>query len=82
MNDVLALHLYQTGTLNLVDEMIHILCKKHIVHSSSGVRAYAFLHALPNKAMSQHNDKMPTPPDIEKEISIGSFGANLECYYL
>jgi hypothetical protein len=25
---------------------------------------------------------MPTPPDIEKATSIGSFGANLERYYL
>jgi hypothetical protein len=25
---------------------------------------------------------MPTPPDISKATSIGSFGANLESYYL
>jgi hypothetical protein len=37
---------------------------------------------LLKKAKRQLNDKMPTPPDIEKVTSIGSFGANLECYYL
>jgi hypothetical protein len=52
------------------------------LESSSGVRAYAFLHALLKKAKLQLNDKMPTPLDIEKSMSIGSFGANLERYYL
>jgi hypothetical protein len=46
------------------------------------VHAYAFLHALLQKAKRQLNDKMPTPRDIEKATSIGSFGANLERYYL
>jgi hypothetical protein len=82
MNDALALHLDQTGTLNLEDETIHILYQKHILDSSSGVRSYAFLHALLKNAKRQLNDKMPTPPDIEKSTSIGSFGANLKHYYL
>jgi hypothetical protein len=82
MNDALALRLDHTELLNLVDEMIHILYQKHILYSSSGVRTYAFLHALLKKAKRQLNDKMPTPPDIEKATSIGSFGTNLECYYL
>jgi hypothetical protein len=62
--------------------MIHFLYQKHILDSSSGVRAYAFMHALLKKPTLQINDKMPTPPDIEKATSIGSFGANLERYYL
>jgi hypothetical protein len=37
MNDALALRLDQTGMLNLVDEMIHILYQKHILDISSGV---------------------------------------------
>jgi hypothetical protein len=82
MNDALALHLDQTGTLNLEDETIHILYQKHILDSSSGVRAYAFFNALLKKAKRQLNDKMPTPSDIEKVRSIGSFGANLKRYYL
>jgi hypothetical protein len=82
MNDALALHLDQTGTLNLVDETIHILYQKHILDSSSGVRAYAFQHALLKKAKRQLNDKMPTPPDIEKATSIGSFVENLERHCL
>jgi hypothetical protein len=82
MNDASALRLDQTGTLNLDHEMIHILYQKHILDNSSGVGAYAFLHALPKKAKGQLNDKMPTPPYIEKAISIGSFGVNLERYYL
>jgi hypothetical protein len=50
--------------------------------NSSGVRAYAFLDALLKKAKRQLNHKMPIPPDIEKATPIGSFGANLERYYL
>jgi hypothetical protein len=82
MNDALALHLYQTGTLNLDDETIHMFYQKHILDSSSGMRAYAFIHAWLKKAKHQLNDKMLTPPDIKNATSIGSFGANLECYYL
>jgi hypothetical protein len=37
MSDALALHLDQTGMLNLDDETIHILYQKHILDSSSGV---------------------------------------------
>jgi hypothetical protein len=81
-NDALALRLDQTGTLNLHDETIHILYQNHILDSSSGVRAYVFLHAFLKKATCQLNDKMPTPPDIEKATSSGYFGANLERYYL
>jgi hypothetical protein len=44
MNDALALRLYQTGTLNMDDETIKILYQKHILDSTSGIRAYAFLH--------------------------------------
>jgi hypothetical protein len=40
------------------------------------------LHALLKKAKRQLNEKMPTPPDIEQATSIGSFGSNLEKYYL
>jgi hypothetical protein len=82
MNDAIALCLDQTGRLNLVDETIHILYQKRILDSSNGARAYAFLHALLKKEKHQLNDKMPTPPDIENATSIGSFGANLEWYYL
>jgi hypothetical protein len=82
MNDALVLHLDQTGTLNIIDETIHILYQKHILDSSSGVRAYAYLHALLRKAKRQLNGKMPTPPDIEKATSIGSFGVNMERYYI
>jgi hypothetical protein len=81
MNDALALHLNQTGKLNIDDETIHILYQKHTFDSSSGVRAYAFLHALLKKAKRQLNNKIPTPSDIEKETSIGSFCANLKGYY-
>jgi hypothetical protein len=52
MNDDLALRLDQTGTLNLEDEMIHILYQKNILDSSSGVRSYAFIHALLKKEKS------------------------------
>jgi hypothetical protein len=82
MNDSLTLRLYQTATLLLGDETIHILYKKYILDSSSGVRAYEFLHALLKKAKRQLNYKIPTPPDIEKATSSGSFGATLECEYL
>jgi hypothetical protein len=82
MNNALALHIDQTETLNLDDETIHVLYQKYILDSSIGMQAYACLHALLKKATRQLNDKMTTPPDIEKSTSIGSFGANLECYYL
>jgi hypothetical protein len=82
MNDALALHLDQTGTLNLEDETIHILYQKHIIDSTSGVRTYAFLHALLKKVKRQMREKMPTPPDIDHATSIGSFGSNLDKYYL
>jgi hypothetical protein len=81
-NDALTLRLDQTGTMNIDDEMIRILYQKHIWDSSSCVRAYAFHHALLKKAEHKLNDKMPTPPDIEKATSVGSFGANLERHYL
>jgi hypothetical protein len=74
MNDALALHLDQTGTLNLDDETLNISYQKHIIDSTSGVRAYAFLHALLKKAKHQLHEKMPMPPDIEQATSIGSFG--------
>jgi hypothetical protein len=80
MNDALTLRLDQNGTLNLEDETIHILHQMHILDSSSGVQAYAFLDALLKKATRQLNYKIPTPPDIEKSTSIGSFGANLKHY--
>jgi hypothetical protein len=70
------------GPNNLEDETIHILYQKHIIDSTSGVRAYAFLHALLKKAKRQMHEKMPTPPDIDHATSIGSFGSNLEKYYL
>jgi hypothetical protein len=81
MNDALALRLDQTGTLNLIDETIHSIYQKHILDSSSGVRAYAFLHALLKKSKHQRNDKMKTQPNIEKAMSIGTFCDNLERYY-
>jgi hypothetical protein len=82
MNDALALRLDQTGTLNLEDKTIQILYQKHIIDSTSGVRAYAFLHALLKKAKRQMHEKMPAPPDIDHATSIGSFGSNLEKYHL
>jgi hypothetical protein len=82
MNDALALRLDQTGTLSLEDETIHILYQKHIIDSASGVPAYAFLHALLKKAKRQMHEKMPTTLDIDHATSIGSFGSNLEKYYL
>jgi hypothetical protein len=82
MNDALALRLDQTGTPNLEDEIIHILYQKHILDSSSGVRASEFLHALLKKEKRQLNYKMPTLPDLDKATSIGYFGANIKRYYL
>jgi hypothetical protein len=82
MNDSPTLRLDQSGMLNLADETNHILYQKHILDSSSGVRAYAFLHTLLKKEKLQLNDKMPTQSDIYKSTSIGSFGANLERYYI
>jgi hypothetical protein len=72
----------QTGTLNLDDETITILYQKHIIDSTSGVCAYAFLHVLLKKAKRQLHEKLPTPPDIERATRIGSFCSNLEKYYL
>jgi hypothetical protein len=82
MNDALALHLDQTGTLNMDDETIKILYQKHIMDSTSGVCAYAFLHLLLTKAKRHLHDNMPTPPSIDQATTIGSFGADLERYYL
>jgi hypothetical protein len=82
MNDALTLRLDQTGTLNMDDETIKILYQKHILDSNSGVRAYAFLHCLLKKAKRHLHDHMPTPPSIDQATTIGSFGANLERYYL
>jgi hypothetical protein len=82
MNDALSLRFDQTGTLNLDDENMHILYEKQSLYSASGVRACAFLHALLKKAKRQLNDKIPAPPDIDKATLSGSFGANLESYYL
>jgi hypothetical protein len=82
MNDVLALHLDQTGTLNLDDKTINILYQKHILDSTSGVCAYAFLHSLLKKVKRHLNDHIPTPLSIDQATTIGSFGADLERYYL
>jgi hypothetical protein len=82
MNDALALHLDQTGTLNMDDETIKILYQKHIMDSTSGVRAYAFLHSLLKKAKRHLHDHMPTSPSIDQATTIGSFGSDLERYYL
>jgi hypothetical protein len=82
MNDALDLRLDQTGTLNMADETIKILYQKHIMYSTSGVRAYAFLHSLLKKAKRHLHDHMPTPPSIDQATTIGSFGADLEHYYL
>jgi hypothetical protein len=68
MNDALALQLDQTGTLGLDHEKINMLYQKHIIDSTSGVRAYVFLHAFLKKAKRQLHDKMPSPPDIEQAI--------------
>jgi hypothetical protein len=82
MNYALAPRLDQTGMLNLDDETVNILYQKHILDSTSGVRAYAFLHLLLKKAKRHLHDHMPTPPSIDQDTTIGSFGANLESYYL
>jgi hypothetical protein len=82
MNDALALRLDQTGTLSMVDETIRILYQKHILDSNSGVRAYAFLHSLLKKMKRHLHDHMPTPPIIDQAMTIGSFGAALERYFL
>jgi hypothetical protein len=72
----------QTGTLNMDDETIKILYQKHILDSTSGVRAYVFLHSLLKKAKRHLHDHMPTLPSIDQATTIGSFGADLERYYL
>jgi hypothetical protein len=82
MKDALTLCLDQTITLNLYDETINILYQKQIIDSTSGIYAYAFLHVILKKAKRQLNELMSTPPDIDQPTSIGSFGANLERYYL
>jgi hypothetical protein len=82
MNDAFALHLDQTGTLNMNDETIKILYQKHTLDSTSGVCAYAFLHSLLKKAKHHLYDHMPTPPSIDQATTFGSFGADLERYYL
>jgi hypothetical protein len=82
MNDALALRLYKTGTLNLDDETIIFLYHNHIIDSTSGICAYAFLHALLKKAKRQLHDKIPMPPNVKQATSIGYFGSNLEKYYL
>jgi hypothetical protein len=82
MNDALALRLDKTGMLNMDDETIKILYQKHILDSTSGVRAYAFLHSLLKKVKRHLHDHMPTPPSIDQATTIGYFGADLESYYL
>jgi hypothetical protein len=82
MNDALALRLDQTGTLNMDHDTIKILYQKHIMDSTSGVRAYAFMHLLLKKAKYHLHDHMPTPPSIDQTTTIGSFGADLERYNL
>jgi hypothetical protein len=82
MNYALALRLDQTGTLNMDDETIKILYKKHILDITSGFRDYAFLHSLLKKAKRHLHDHMATPPSIDQATTIGSFGADLERYYL
>jgi hypothetical protein len=74
--------LTKTGTLNLDADIINILYQKHSIDSTGGIHAYAFLHALLKKAKLQLNERMLMPPDIDQATSIGSFGANLERYYL
>jgi hypothetical protein len=82
MNDALALRLDKTGMLNMDDDTINILYQKHILDSTSGVRAYAFLHSLLTKAKRHLHDHTPTPRSIDQATAIGSFGADLERYYL
>jgi hypothetical protein len=50
--------------------------------SNSGVRAYTFLNSLLKKVKRHLHDHMPTPPSIDQATTIGSFGADLERYYL
>jgi hypothetical protein len=64
------------------DETINILYQKHILDSTSGVCAYAFLHSLLKKAKRHLYDHMPPPSSIDQVTTIGSFGADLERYYL
>jgi hypothetical protein len=59
-------------------DTINILYQKHIIDSTSGIHAYAFIHALLKKAKQQMNEGIPRPPYIEQATSIGS----LERYYL
>jgi hypothetical protein len=80
MNDALDLRLDQTGTLNLDDETISILYQKHILDSTSGVRAYAFLHLLLKKAKCHLHDHTPTPTSIDQDTTIGSFEVPLADY--
>jgi hypothetical protein len=82
MNDALALCLDQTGMLNMDNETIKILYQKHILDSTSGVRAYAFMRSLLKKAKRHLQDHMPTPPSIDQATTVGSFGSGLELYYL
>jgi hypothetical protein len=82
MNDALALRSDQTGTLSMDDDTINILYQKHILDSTSGVRACAVMHSLLKKAKRHPHDHMPTPPSIDQGTTIGSFGADLERYYL
>jgi hypothetical protein len=78
----IALRLDKTGMLNMDDETIKILYQKHILDSTSGVRAYAFLHSLLKKVKRHLHGHMPTPPSIDQVTTIRSFGADLERYYL
>jgi hypothetical protein len=82
MNDTLALCLDQTGTLNMDDETIKILYQKHILYSTSGVPDYVSMHSLLKKVKRHLHDHMPTPPSIDQAMTIGSFGDDLERYYL
>jgi hypothetical protein len=82
MNDALALRLDQTGMLNMDDETIKILYQKHILDSTSGVCDYALMHSLLKKVKRHLHNNMPTPPSIDQATTIGSFGADLERYYL
>jgi hypothetical protein len=82
INDALVIRLDQTGTLNMDDETIKILYQKHILDSTSGIRVYDFLHSLLKKVKRHLHDHMPTPPNIDLDTTIGSFGSNLERYYL
>jgi hypothetical protein len=56
------------------------------MHAQARMRVYVcfslFLHSMLKKAKHHLHDHMPTPPIIYQAPTIGSFGANLECYYL